>query len=510
MRFLIYVFLFISFPTYSQSWVGKDSIYTVDTEQRIYKSNFLSHNLSAPLNFGEVSLSYRNSNGARRLAQQAHNRQQVDFYAIGANQLGDFRISGDFLFNKVFDDSLSFGQRNDIDEWTTFNYFASKAGKYERQNYKANLTLSYKFNDLIQPFFNVNYLSHWTTGSVDPRFESKKFEMKYNPGLILNFEETKLGIKALLGKGRDNTGVSYKNKNYSQSLLYPDRIHYLNLGYGKISIRDTASTRRYSSLAGGELTGHTQLGHVIIDLSASAEYRNDNLTNDSKSAQTYRTRAIYKEDIYKFSGNIQVLDDSYHHLITMEGQYLNGHDGLIEFSANFDKVNYTVNYQTGRLGYLLTKKDYRIWGYDVGLDVEYYNINRQDYASNIHVKNSFLHLTPHGRLYYKSSTGDLIQFAFNPKTIVNINDEITYSINSINNYIESVVLWDYDYYKTNAWKLDWNAKWITNKVSNQYLFGIYANYAMERNMGTTRSEMLSKFLKQAKRNYFSIGVFLNI
>lgn len=510
MRFLIYLLILISFPIHANSWVGKDSIYTQDYQQMIYRRNFLSHNLSTPKNFGEVSLIYSNSNGNRRLAQQAHNRQQVDFYAIGANQLGDFRISGDFLFNKVFDDSLSFGQRNDIDEWTTFNYFASKAGKYERQNYKANLTLSYKFNDLIQPFFNVNYLSHWTTGSVDPRFESKKFEMKYNPGVILNFDNTNIAIKAIIGKGREGTGVSYKNKNYSQSLLYPDRVHYLNLGYGKISIRDTSSTRRYSSFVGGELTGHTQFGNIILDLNLSAEFKNDNMTNDLKSAQVYRKRAVFKEDNYNASALIQVLGNRHHHLITLDAQYLDGRDGLIEFSANFDKVNYTVNYQSARVGYLLTKRDYITWGYDAGVDIEYYNIERQDYASNLHVNNSFIHISPQGRIYYRASGGDLIQFAFKPKAIVNMADEITYSINSLNNYIESVVLWDYDYYRTKAWKLDWNAKWITNKVSSQYLFGVYANYAMERNIGTTSTEILSRFPMQAIRNYFSIGVFLNI
>src|SRR5690606_17443963 len=150
----------------------------------------LSHNLSTAQNFGEVSLNYSSKTGDRRLSQQSHSKNAVEFYAFGANQLGDFRVSGDFLFDKIFEDSLAFGQRNDIDKWSPFQYYASKAGKYERQNYKANVTLSYKWTKLIQPFFNVNYLHHWTTGSIDPRFESKKFEMKYNPGLILNFKES--------------------------------------------------------------------------------------------------------------------------------------------------------------------------------------------------------------------------------------------------------------------------------------------------------------------------------
>ncbi len=510
MRFLVFILTLISFPVYAQSLTGKDSIYTVDYQQIIYKNNFLSHNLSAPKDFGEVSLSYLNNKGNRRLAQQAQGRQQVEFYAIGANQLGDFRISGDFLFNKIFDDSLSFGQRNDIDQWSTFNYFASKAGKYERQNYKANLTLSYEINDFVQPFFNVNYLNHWTTGSVDPRFESKKFEMKYNPGVILNFDQTKIGMKVIFGKGRENTGISYKNGNYRQSLVFPDRIHYLNLGYGLISIRDTAVTRKYTSIVGGELSGHTKLGNVVIDVRASMERKLDNMTNDLKSAQTYRKRAVFEEDNYLFSSMVQVLGDRHHHLITLDGQYLDGRDGLINFSPTFDKVNYFVNYQYLKAGYLLTKTKYIKWGYDAGIDLDYSSIERKDYASYLHVVNSFVGIAPRVQLYYNAAEGNLIQFAFNPKMVVNVSDQIVYSPNALNNYIRNVALWDYDYYRTNALKLDWSAKWTTNKLSDQYLFGVYANYVFDKNISSAKTEMLSQFPKDAKRSYFSIGVFLKL
>lgn len=508
MRFLTYILLVISFPVYAQPWTGKDSIYSTDYQQQIYSRNFLSHNLSAPKDFGEVNLFYKLRTGNHRLAQVAQQAQQVDFYALGANQLGDFRISGDFLFNKVYEDSLSFGQRNDMDEWSTFNYFASKAGKYERQNYKANLTLSYKFKELIQPFFNVYYLSHWTTGSVDPRFESKKFEMKYNPGLLFNVDNTKLGVKAILGKGKENTGVSYKNKNYGQSLLFPDRVHYLNLGYGLVSIRDTANTVRYSSFKGLELTGHTSIGRVILDMRASVERRYDKITNDLKRAQSYRTRAIYEEDKFLFSSTMQILGNRFHQLIRVDGQYLRGHDGLINFSADFGKVNYQVDHQDLQLGYLLTKKNEATWSFDTGMDMSYSAITRNDYASNLAVSNAWLSVSPHIQLYYYTLQKDKIQLGIAPKLTLSVADNLSYSANAMNNYIKGVVLWDYDYYRTNTLQWSTMLRWTTKRLSDQYLVGAFAHYAHEKSISSI--EHFSDLPKNTKRNYFSIGVFLNL
>lgn len=510
MRILIYISFLAFFPACLYAQVGKDSIYMLDYQKKIYTKNFLQHNLSSPTNFGDVSLNYSQRTGNRKLAQQAHTNQTIDFYALGANQLGDFRISGDFLFSKVLEDSLSYGQRNDIDEWSTFNYYASKAGKYERQNYKANLTLSYKLNRFIQPFFNVNYLHHWTTGSVDPRFESKKFEMKYNPGIIVHLKETNLGLKAILGNGRENAGVGYKNKNFGQSLLFPDRIHYLNLGYGLISIKDTLNTRKYSKLFGAEVSLHTKLGRNILDINSSMERKNENSTNDLKSTNVYRKRGTYEQDTYTLNASLQMLRNHSHHLFTWDTKYISGQDGLINFSPSLDKVNYTVDYLESKAGYLFSNLKQAKWNYDLGMDLDYYNIERNDYATFLKVSNTFVHVSPKFNLRYKGHDRDYVQVGFTPRLILDIDHEIAYSPNSLNNFIQGVVFWDYDYYSTNAMNLNWNVKWITSKVSTQYLFGVKADFTLEKNFGANKDNRLSAFPVEAQRNSFSIAVFLNL
>jgi hypothetical protein len=499
----------VLFPICVFAQTGNDSL-LLNYQKKISENNFLKHNLSSPSNFGEVSLDYSSRKGDRRLSQEAHNRNGVEFYALGANQLGKFRVSGDFLFDKIFEDSLAFGQRNGIDRFSPFNYYASKAGKYERQNYKANVTLSYDWKWGIQPFFNVNYLHHWTTGSVDPRFDSKKFEMKYNPGLIFHINESKLGFKAILGNGRENLGVSYKNKNFSSSLLYPDRIHYLNMGYGFNNIKDTLNTRKYSKIFGGEVSLNTKLGKSVLDFSSSFERKDENNSNDIKSTKIYNIRSTYTEDLYTLQGLLQIPQTNNHHLISIKGNYVNGNDGHIEFSNDRSRINYSVNYLETNLGYLFTRKRPTSWNYDIGFDVNYFSIQRKDYASTIDVNNTFVQLSPAILLRYQQKELDNIQFGFAPSYTKSINNSIQYSQNSLNSYIEGVVFWDYDYYRSNAIQLNWSAKWNTKRISSQYWTGIKIDYSYARNLNSNIKESLSNFGSNASVKNFSIGLYLNL
>lgn len=491
------------------SQTGSDTL-MLDFQQVILQENFLKHNLSSLPNFGEVSLKYTSKTGDRRLAQEAHGRDGIEFYALGANQLGDFRISGDFLFDKVFEDSLAFGQRNAIDRWSPFNYYASKAGKYERQNYKANLTLSYRWKWGIQPFFNVNYLHHWTTGSVDPRFESKKFEMKYNPGVIFNRKETSVGLKAIIGNGRENLGVDYKNKNYASSLLYPDRIHYLNMGYGFNTIKDTADTRKYSSILGAEVSLNTKLGNGILDISSAFERKDENNSNDIKSTSVYNIRSKYTEDNYNMNVLLQLPRLRHHHFIKLQADYTDGYDGHVEFSPDLSRVNYAIKYLEAKAGYLFTRMHAKAWNYDLGLDVNYFSVDRNDYASTVAVVNSYVHVAPTFRIRYQREGLDDIQLGFLPTFHKSINSTIQYSTNALNNYIKGVVFWDYDYYRTDAIQLNWTAKWMTKRISPQYWTGIKLDYDYHKNLNITNGEALSNMNINGSLHHFSIGLYLNL
>lgn len=506
-KFVVYI-ITVLFPVCLFAQAGNDTL-LLEYQKALLKENFLKHNLSAVPNFGEVSLNYSSNTGDRRLSQQAHNRNSLEFYALGANQLGDFRISGDFLFDKIFEDSLAFGQRNDIDRWSPFNYYASKAGKYEIQNYKTNLTLSYNFKNGFQPFFNVNYLHHWTTGSVDPRVESKKFEMKYNPGLIYNFKKSSIGAKAILGNGRENLGLDYKSDNYASSLLYPDRIHYLNMGYGFNNIKDTLNTRKYSLILGTELSFNTQIGNNILDISSSFERKRENNSNDIRSSKKYNIRSKYIEETFNLNASLQLPQAHSQQLFMLDANYVNGYDGHVEFAPDLSRVNYTVKYLETTANYLFTRLSPQVWNYDLGLDVNYFSVDRNDYASTLAVANSYVRISPIFRVRYDQENLDNLQFAFTPGYQKSLSNSIQYSTNALNNYIQGVVFWDYDYYLTNAYQLNWTARWTTKRISSQYWTGINLSYNYHRNLERS-GDALSSFKPNATLQHFTIGLFLNL
>ena len=292
--------------------------------------------------------------------------------------------------------------------------------------------------------------------------------------------------------------------------MFPDRIHYLNLGYGFSSIKDTVNTRKYSKILGGELSAHAKLGSVLLDIDAAIERKKEDNTNDLKSTSIYNKRGVYNQNTYTVNTMLQLLQDKSHHLFMLNGKYISGKDGLINFSTTLNKVNYQVDYLEAKLGYLYTTTKSRKWNYDLGLDLDYFSIERKDRVSSISVSNKFIHLSPKVNVRAHLSASDFVQFGFNPKLVLDLNNAINYSVNSLNNYIQGVVFWDYDYYRTNAYQLNWNAKWTTTRISSQYMMGIKANYSLENSFGTLKGSILSDFPSKAKRNMFSIGLFLNL
>lgn len=398
---------------------------------------FLKHNQTSPDMFGEVSLTYGRDKGNFRLAQSPYRESVVDFYAIGANSLGRFTISGDFRFNKIFVDSLAYGQKSVVDIWSPYHYFAAKAGEYERQNYESNFTLSYKLSKRLSPFMNVYYLSHWTTGSVDPRFDNKVFTFKYNPGVIMNFDGFNVGLKAILGRGNETQNISYKNKNYSQSLQFPDRIHYASFGYGNISIKDSLNARKYRDYLGGELTFHKSGKRMKIDLSVGYEKSKEELTTDLKAtSKVYNIRGKYAEDRYKFSGLVQFPIRNSWHLLAFKGDYVTGRDGFITFSPTLNKVNYEVDLLTSQLDYMGESRHSSRWNYTYGVSIEHFNIHRKDHATLVDVTNTYARIIPKVGLNLKANEKNQIKGGLNMAYRFSLSDNLSYSENANNNYIK--------------------------------------------------------------------------
>ncbi|MEI5986012.1 MULTISPECIES: DUF6850 family outer membrane beta-barrel protein [Sphingobacterium] len=508
--YLVIIWSLLTLPSCLYAQDERDSIYQSEIIGKLIKDHFLQHHLSYPKNFGEVELNYQGTSGDLRLAQEAYSQRNINFYAIGSNELGKFQISGDFLFNKKLTDSLSFGQRNDMEPWNPYSYYASKAGNYESQLYRSNFTLSYQLGKILRPFMQINYQYLWTTGSVDPRFDNKVFGIQYRPGLQVNVKNSSVALAAIIGNGRESQAISYKNKNYSQSLQYPDRIHYLSLGYGNNAIKDSLNNRKYTDLWGLEVSLHQPLStNTSLDILSSLKKNKQEFTTDQKSTnKVYHVRGIYHEDQYFGSATLFKTTPSLNQYLNLKADYIRGYDFIRDLSADLSKSNYSVNVLNSSLNYLAEQQSPKPINFLYGLDLSYFQVHRQDNAQSIDVSNANLKIQGTFGANIKTGNAELLRFQINPFYRTSISDDLKYAANSMNHYIQQVVFWDYTYYKTNLLGAKLGAEWQSRSLFKQYIFAVKADYQIEQGKIKPSEYIINHPIGNLNRQQFQIGVKL--
>lgn len=215
-----------------------NSIPAYNDYNEMYKSNtHLLHGDTARV--GQVSLCYNSEAGSFHKSQEAHQIQFLDFKAKGVATLKRIKLSGQFLFQQGWSDSLNNTLSGSGDHFLPFYFFATKHGKYEHQNYGAHTQIAYNLiPQKISLGLGIDYTYQWMTRSVDPRPEGNIHQLLLKPEVIGQFNKHKIGVQGIWGYGSDMTSLKFKNTVFTQSLAYPDRIYYNNQGFGFISIKD--------------------------------------------------------------------------------------------------------------------------------------------------------------------------------------------------------------------------------------------------------------------------------
>lgn len=460
------------FPLLLCAQEGKDSLYINPIKKEFTQENFLQHTFFKEANFGAVAVGYSAENGDLRLSNKAFTKQDFSFYTYGFNTIGKTKISGDFLFDKQFEDSLANSLNNTIDHWSPMNYYATKAGTYERQNYRANVTISQAVTAHLRPFINVLYHKHWSTGSVDPRLESNKFVLKYNPGVAFEKNQWASSVKLILGKSYERQDLTFKNISFKESLLFPERIAYLNLGYGYISIKDTSHFRKFTNHIGGEFSLAKRGPQDEIYLQGSLERSKEELSHDVRSRKEYTVRSRYIEQniLAKFTW-IHTYDQALQ-AVKVDFEKIHGYDGNNLFSSNLNTVNYNVDVQQIGFSYQWNSLRAKPLNYDFGLQLGLQSINRSDYASYTAVENNFLHVKPNFSVRFKAANQDNLQLSVAPMLRKSVHSSLSLSENSINTFSKNVVIPDYAFYATDLFGGDLKAQYLTKRISANFLIGI--------------------------------------
>lgn len=516
MRSILFIIVLISLSALSYAQSRKDSIYSYTIEHHLVERNLLRPAFlqrDSLMSYGDIRVAYQMDRGGFRKAQQAYKGVATSFQANGFNRLGKFLLGAKFTFNTIQEDSLANSLRSGLEDLSPYYPYANKSGDYQRQNYLLNASLAYDLTHSVQPFFQIDYHRHWSAGTVDPRLKSDRFTFKAKPGITLNFSKTTLGVYGIIGHADENVSLLYKNTDFQSSNLYPDRIYYMNYGYGTVRQKDsTRNNIKYDKYKG---LGFQYLSkfygwHTKAELEYQ-QYHNTNQNYSKKSVLFTTPLAIYDQNTISFFVDaVKYNGDRGQQLFILDGQYNKGTDGNKLTTGSLNKVNYKVSTLS------LTGQYFKLWdrhrqvAKELGFLVAYYAENRKDLLQAVDFEVGQLRFEPSLRLYLQKGKTKLIQFLFAPYAAIPTEIALDYNPLSISTFVQNVVFGDYYYYKT---------RYLGAKLGFEYkdcIWGnniaFYGKLDLRNSLGTVelKENIEPKFLAMGSRMNMEIGIRLSL
>ncbi len=446
--------------SFGQLLFSKDSLLLdVASQQKLlfhYVHPQLVKGQSKDFNIGEAELSFQTKLGEYRRAQSAYQQNLAEFNAFGISQIDSFIISGHFKFNRIWEDSLANSLQGINDDVSPFYYFVEKPGQYERQNFKGNVQVRYAgLHPYFQPGLKFDYDMHWTTRSVDPRPNVASVAIKFNPFISSQFGTTLVSAGFIYGYGDEEVNIGYKNRNFSQSLLYPDRIHYTNQGFGYISQKDSSDMRKFDQYLGGNLAFSKQEDKYEIYSALRFERKITNSSFDTKLRTVYKKQSQFNLQTLNSETLIYLRQtDDRQHLINLDVIYQKGKD----FNYNLGSANYLVTHANVDLNYAYQQKVWTLgWGGD------WRSMDKLD-AAAAH-EHTYQQLMLHVQIRRIFNIGkNFLETELIPNYTMSLSNELTVPSTQVNVFTKSVVYPDFDYFNLEPVGLDFNIAYVLPKA----------------------------------------------
>lgn len=499
------------FSVLANAQIGKDSLYFFNQDiQQINRFLFAPtfSNNNQIKSYGLLNLDFKKESGGFRRAQEAYTISSPRFYAQGFNVLGKFRVAGSFEFNNSVEDSLANGQKNNLEDFTTYYPYANKSGRYKRQNYIAKTSISYSLlNNVIVPFFGLDYHKHQSSGTVDPRLSSNRFIFKLKPGVNLNFKNHSLGIYGLWGKADEQVSLGYKNDNFKTSLLYPDRIHYMQYGYGSSRIKDSSSVFKYDNYKGIGIQFATAIQSWHGQLSAEYEsYKNKNYDRN-KTAKGFTPYGLFLLNTINSSLLLsrKAVDNSQQ--IAVDFTYNEGYDGNLKTSGSLNRVNYRVNSKQFNIDYLYLWDKHKKNAKELGFNFSYNQNSKQDFAQANSLAYEQLKFGLRGTWYYTINQQNRLKLNLSPYYTTPLKTTLRYNSNSMTEFIRNVVFTDYYYFDSKTMGALFSSEYISSSLIQNQQFGFYFKLDYQNQLKQDlRNDLNPTFVPNGYRSLIHIGI----
>ena len=478
-----------------------DSVYRYRSTQNLLKAidlsmpQLLNHEVEKST---KVGLEYNYIKGGFRQAQQAELDRTAKFAAEGISTLDRFKLYGSFEFHRNWQDSLAFSQKGIEDRFSPYYFIAQKAGVFERQTYKGKGLVAY---ELIPKKWYlgtaIDYLYHTSNRSVDPRSSVTTYQFKVIPQITYSTGAHNIGVGLRYGYGDETVGIAYKNDDFQGTLLFPDRISYLNFGYGYLEINQTNFRRKFNS-SGFELN----YAGMLADWNTTTKlsYSIDKTENLYETSNSIRDNVFGDFQLETVSADVQLYKklSITSHLIGLHFDQQVGDDNLRRLAAR----NFTYEASNLNLDYVLAKYNALDQvAHEYNFQLMYHSTYQRDAAANHTLEFSYLQPQLGFSKYWKSGfIGSLDLGARIP-----LNNDVRVPFTQENLFTKGVVYPDYMYWASQVGMVQVAVKYRTDKLIPKFNSELAFQTAYLSNLSSPEVNFVPTFVPAKQRLNLNIG-----
>lgn len=503
---LLVILSLISADLFSQEDKSADSVFFYDQRQRhleFSKQNATLLLKNAENQIGKVSLIYDYTSGNLRNAQMPSSSSNIQFSSDGIRKLGRLKLYGDFSYSRIKDHGLGNSLRGEVIDDQPYYYFAAKESDVQRQKYHAKGIISYELiRDKVYLSSGFNYIYYLADRPIDPRMSIDWFDFIAKPELTWVNKHFHIGLSGLWGYGTENNSINYKNKDYSNGSAYPDRITYLNNGYGYTrKLSDSFSRKKRYKGFGMHLATTLDSWNTLLNLDYKvSEDVNGRSLDASLKDQVFST---YQSD--QLEGQLLLTKQKEHQIQQIEAAYstLIGEDYFNQLAAK----NYTAKSQMAYLSYsnLKSKGNH---SFEWGLQARYLSAYKKD-AITSHLF-EYSYLQPGLKAgYYQVDPGKYRFSAIvSPSLVLPLQTTANIAPTQVTEFTTTIIYPDYAFRKITSGRVDLKLQYINQTFSKDFRTGITLNAGISKALDKPTMEYTSNFLPGDQR--FSINISLNL
>jgi hypothetical protein len=427
------------------------------------------------------------------------------FHTDGIKRMGRFTLTGQFDFEKTWEDSAAWWNDGEYNEAQPYYFFAGKAGAYEKQLYNLSATVAYNlWKNKLYIAAGGDYRYHWTTRSVDPRPEVNAFGTILRPEIILRHKNQLMGAGFTWGRGSSEINIGYKNPNYSGNQTYIERNNFMSLGFGYIGKLKNYLTR-YEETSGFFIHYANRFSNWELQASGGYELWQQDITLDiSATRDRYNLYAFLQQE--KTHGNLFLNHTAPKSRQQWEINFYT--QSMLNRASEFNATSYQYTANEGNISYR------QIWPkstgvqFEIGAGCNFKDQYKEDaVAAHTH---QLQVITPHvyAAIYRQAPGKAPLSLSIMPSYRYTLTNELSVPPTQENYFTKGVVYTDYLYWQKNSIGLATQFKYMQKEAAKRYRLGCTVNLKYQQSSAGTQTELPALYIPSGNR--WSASASLNL